>query len=191
LGAELEQVLEAYSRNNLQFSTFAAEGTLTSTDEYEDIKDCIAHTAECKGMGKEYVQEKQRIKTEISELRAESEKDVKECDAQLHTAQENLEIERALRKDLEDKIADLEKELVKKAEAEESVLTLKTKVCQLEAQVAEYKNRELEHERERHRPLTKISKIIANYEAMHNFTSLRTIKMKIQELEDSLLKEAN
>jgi hypothetical protein len=106
----------------------------------------------------EFIQEQEwhTVKTEISKCREKYETDLKKCSAQLHTAQENLESEKALRKDLEDKVSVLEKELFNKAKAEDNVLTLRTRVCQCEAQVAEY---EEVQEQEKHAVQMKVSKL--------------------------------
>jgi hypothetical protein len=111
-------------------------------------------------MEKEHKEEKEKLRTKVSRQRAEYKRDLKKYVSQLHTALKNSEIEKSLRKDLEDKVSDLEKELLNKSNAEDSVLTLQTKVCQLEAKVAEYKEVQ---EQERHAVQKKISKLPRKY----------------------------
>jgi hypothetical protein len=72
-------------------------------------------------------------------LGVEDYEDIKESVALLHPTVDDLKDDKALVKDMQDKIIALEKELLNKAETEERVVTLQTKACQLQAQVEEYK----------------------------------------------------
>jgi hypothetical protein len=73
---------------------------------------------------------------------------------------------------LEDKIKASEKKLLNKADTDEGVLTLLTKVYELEAQLAECKEMETEHQQVRHRLKAKHSKLLAEYKHMKECAAL-------------------
>jgi hypothetical protein len=97
------------------------------------------------------------LKTKVCQLEAqvakckaveiEQEQEIHILNYKVRCTKDKLEDEKAFRMDLEDKILALENEFLNKAQTEEGVL--KKQVCQLEAQVAEYKEREKAYEQER------------------------------------------